>query len=144
MDFTKDEFGNNISAEEYISLYDDTRLYRDEFLYLLKYSIYIPESYKIIASVLEEICVGVKNKNGYEGEVMRTLLHELFIYVVAYYLKNKDYNALSYILSKTYFVGKYGYSQEKSAFISIKHYWKGFLLFFNKVKYCIGNMPVLR
>ena len=114
VDFTKDEFGNNISAEEYISLYDDTRLYRDEFLYLLKYSIYIPESYKIIASVLEEICVGVKNKNGYEGEVMRTLLHELFIYVVAYYLKNKDYNALSYILSKTYFVGKYGYSQDQS------------------------------
>ena len=114
VDFTKDEFGDNISAEEYISLYDDTRLYRDEFLYLLKYSIYIPESYKIIASVLEEICVGVKNKNGYEGEVMRTLLHELFIYVVAYYLKNKDYNALSYILSKTYFVGKYGYSQDQS------------------------------
>ena len=114
VDFTKDEFGDNISAEEYISLYDDTRSYRDEFLYLLKYSIYIPESYKIIASVLEEICVGVKNKNGYEGEVMRTLLHELFIYVVAYYLKNKDYNALSYILSKTYFVGKYGYSQDQS------------------------------
>ena len=114
VDFTKDEFGDNISAEEYISLYDDTRSYRDEFLYLLKYSIYIPESYKIIASVLEEICVEVKNKNGYEGEVMRTLLHELFIYVVAYYLKNKDYNALSYILSKTYFVGKYGYSQDQS------------------------------
>lgn len=114
VDFTKDEFGDNISAEEYISLYDDTRLYRDEFLYLLKYSIYIPESYKIIASVLEEICVGVKNKNGYEGEVTKTLLHELFIYIVAFYFKNKDYGALSYTLSKTYFVGKYSYDDAQS------------------------------
>ncbi len=50
----------------------------------------------------------IKDKGGYEGEVIKTLLHEIFIYVVAFYLKIKDYDALSYILSKTYFVSRYG------------------------------------
>ena len=38
------------------------------------------------------------------GEVTRTLLHEIFIYVIAFYLKKRDNDALSYVLSKTYFV----------------------------------------
>ena len=106
VNFNKDELYDNMSAEAYIELYNDTKLYRDDFLHLLKYSIYVPEAYKNIASVMEEICVEIKDKRGYEGEVMKTLLHELFIYVVAFYLKNKTYDALSYILSKTYFVDK--------------------------------------
>ena len=89
VNFSKDELGNNISTDEYIELYAETKLYRDDFLYLLKYSIYVPEAYKIIASVMEEICLEIKNKGGYEGEVMKTLLHEIFIYIVAFYLKNK-------------------------------------------------------
>ena len=56
---------------------------------------------------MEEICTDIRNKYGYEGEVMKTLLHEIFIYVIAFYYKNKDFDALSYTLSKTYFVGKY-------------------------------------
>lgn len=107
--------GHSISAEEYIALYDDTKLFRDDFLHLLKYSSYVSEAYKLVASALEEICVELKNKSGYEGEVTRTLLHELFIYTVAFYLKNKDYDALSYVLSKTYFVGsQYGYVDAQS------------------------------
>lgn len=114
VNFSKDELGNNISTDEYIELYAETKLYRDDFLYLLKYSIYVPEAYKIIASVMEEICLEIKNKGGYEGEVMKTLLHEIFIYIVAFYLKNKNLDAISYILSKTYFVGGYGYNQDRS------------------------------
>ena len=45
---------------------------------------------------------------------MRTLLHEIFIYVVAFYLKSKNSDAVSYILSKTYFVGRYGYNEDQS------------------------------
>ena len=56
----------------------------------------------------------IKGKSGYEGEVMRTLLHEIFIYVVAFYLKSKNSDAVSYILSKTYFVGRYGYNEDQS------------------------------
>ena len=108
MNFNKNELGDSISADKYIELYDETKLYRDDFLCLLTYSSYVSEAYKIIASVMEEICVEIKSKGGYEGEVIKTLLHEIFIYVVAFYLKIKDYDALSYILSKTYFVSKYG------------------------------------
>lgn len=114
VNFNKVELGENISADEYIELYDDTKLYRDDFLNLLKYSFYVPESYKIIASVMEEICVEIKEKSGYEGEVAKTLMHELFIYVVAFYLKNNNCDALAYTLSKTYFVGKYGYNEAQS------------------------------
>ena len=121
VNFNKDELYDNMSAEAYIELYNDTKLYRDDFLHLLKYSIYVPEAYKNIASVMEEICVEIKDKRGYEGEVMKTLLHELFIYVVAFYLKNKTYDALSYILSKTYFVDKYGNYQDQSFDVFYDH-----------------------
>ena len=49
---------------------------------------------------MEEICVEIKEKGGCEGEVVKTLLHEIFIYVVAFYLKNKNSDAVSYILSR--------------------------------------------
>ena len=114
VNFSKEELGSSISADEYIELYNDTKLYRDNFLSLLKYSLYVSEAYKIIASIMEEICVGIKDKSGYEGEVTKTLLHEMFIYVVAFYLKNKDCDALSYILSKTYFVSINGYDDAES------------------------------
>lgn len=103
----KDELESDISGDKYIELYDNTRVYRDDFLQLLKYSIYVPEAYKMLASSMEEICAEIKDKSGRQNEVRKTLLHEIFIYVVAFYLKNKDYDAVSYILSKTYFVSKY-------------------------------------
>ncbi len=121
VNFNKDELGGSVSADEYIELYADTKLYRDDFLHLLKYSFYVPEAYKIVASVMEEICAEIKDKDGYEGEVMRTLLHEIFIYVVAFYLKNKNSDAVSYILSKTYFVGRYGYNEDQSFDIFYDH-----------------------
>ena len=100
VNFSKDELENGVSADEYIELYSNTKLYRDDFLHLLKYSLYVPEAYKIIASLMEEICVEIKEKGGCEGEVVKTLLHEIFIYVVAFYLKNKNSDAVSYILSR--------------------------------------------
>ncbi len=121
VNFNKDELGGSVSADEYIELYADTKLYRDDFLHLLKYSFYVPEAYKIVASVMEEICAEIKDKGGYEGEVVRTLLHEMFIYVVAFYLKNKNSDAVSYILSKTYFVGRYGYNEDRSFDVFYDH-----------------------
>ena len=114
VNFKKDELDGSISPDKYIELYKDMKIFRDDFLHLLKYSFYVPGSYKILASIMEEICIGIKDKSGYEGEVTRTLLHEMFIYIVAFYLKNKYYDALSYILSKTYFVNKYGYDDAQS------------------------------
>ena len=112
--FNKDVSENTVSVEKYIELYDDAKIYRDDFLHLLKYSFYVPDAYKSIASVMEEIRGEIEYKDGYEGEVVRSMLHELFIYVVAFYLKNKDYEALSYILSKTYFTSRYGHEDAQS------------------------------
>ena len=112
--FKKEGLGNSLSAEEYIALYDDTKKIRDEFLQLMKYTAYISESCKMVADILEEICVEIQDKAGFEGEVVKTLLHEIFIYVIAIYLKNKDYQSLSYILTKTYFVGGYAYDEAQS------------------------------
>lgn len=112
INYKVDRFGGEMSSEKYIVLYDETKVFRDEFLCLLRYSNYVPEAYKIVAAILEEVCVGIKDKNGCEGEVTKTLLHEIFIYTIAFYLKNKDCDAVSYILSKTYFVDRYGYEAQ--------------------------------
>ena len=48
VNFSKDELGDGVWADKYIELYADTKLYRDDFLHLLKYSFYVPEAYKII------------------------------------------------------------------------------------------------
>lgn len=112
--FKKEGLSKSLSAEEYITLYDDTRKIRNEFLQLMKYTVYVPESCKMVAGILEEICAEIQNKTGFEGEVVKTLLHEIFIYVIAVYLKNKDYQSLSYTLNKTYFVSRYAYDEAQS------------------------------
>ena len=105
VNFNKDGLNNNLSADEYLALYKETKTIRDKFLFLMKYTIYVSESYKFIASTLEDICQEIKTKNDCTGEAMKTLLHEMFIYVIAIYWKSKNYQALSHILTKTYFAG---------------------------------------
>ena len=39
-----------------------------------------------------------------------------YLYIVAFYLKNKNNDALAYILSKTYFVGRYRNNSEAQSF----------------------------
>ena len=73
-------------------------------MHLLKYISYVPESYKLIASMMEETCAKLTDGSVVEYKIEKTLLHELFIYTIAIYLRNKDYDALAYTLTKTYFV----------------------------------------
>ena len=56
----------------------------------------------------------IQDKTGIVWEKVKTLLNEIFIYVIAIYLKKKDYQSLSYILTKTYFVGRYAYDEAQS------------------------------
>ena len=100
----KNELKDNMSAEDYVSIYDGTKILRDEFLHLLKYISYVPESYKLIASMMEETCAKLTDGSVVEYKIEKTLLHELFIYTIAIYLRNKDYDALAHTLTKTYFV----------------------------------------
>ncbi len=84
VNFRKDELGDSVSTDEYIELYADTKLYRDEFLHLLKYSLYVSEAHKIIQLLWKKYVW--RKKVEYEGEVMRTLLDEKYLLLQAYLL----------------------------------------------------------
>ncbi|MGI6325993.1 MAG: SEFIR domain-containing protein [Saccharofermentanales bacterium] len=89
--------------EEYVLLYDGTGEIKEDFLQLIKNSVYIEDSYKNIAEFFEKTANMLFPNKSLGIEVARIRLHELFLYVVAYYLKNKDYLASGYLLGKTYF-----------------------------------------
>ena len=94
------------SDMEYIGLFDEIKVLRDEFLLLMKYVMYVDKGEKIVASQLEGLCDELDNKNDMVNDIRRTLLHELFIYVISIYYKTKKYDSLSYILNKTYFMSR--------------------------------------
>ena len=87
---------------EYISQYDDTAAIRARFLQLLRNSGYVQHNHHLIGDFLEETANGVSHSSGC-SDIARTRLHELFLYVIAFFLKNKDYPAIGYLLGRTYF-----------------------------------------
>lgn len=103
-----------VEYEEYIELYTETRSIRDEFLLLMQYIYYIDNGEKIVAASLESICEALGNGTGIINEIQKTLLHEIFIYVVAIYFKNMNYDALSYTINRTYFVNNSYYDKAQS------------------------------
>lgn len=104
LDFKKEEiFQEGIGYDDYISLYEETRIIRDEFLLLMRYVSYVEDGEKLVASKFEEIYEVIIKEYGIISEIQKTLLHELFIYVIAIYFKSKNYQALSYTFAKTYF-----------------------------------------
>lgn len=88
---------------QYIELYDSLESIQTDFLLLLKTSSYVDENYKAIANFFEET-VNALPDNGSSGrQIIKIFIHELFIYTIAHFLKNKDFAAIGYILSKTYY-----------------------------------------
>lgn len=108
LEYNKDETSIENSLEKYLELYSETIAIRDEFLSLMLNASYIEGGEKLVASKLEEICEALEERKGYNVEIRKSLLHEIFIYIIAIYYKNKNYAAVSYLLTKTYFVsGRY-------------------------------------
>lgn len=105
--FLKDEGLSDTSFEKYISAYAATKPIRDEFLQLMKYISYVKNGEQSIANMLEETRNIVHQENGLLKEIKLTLLHEIFIYVIAIYYKNQNYEGLTYTLGKTYFANAY-------------------------------------
>lgn len=101
--FRSDEDLNGASFDQYLSTYADTRPIRDEFLQMMKYVSYIKKGEQYIASMLEETRNNVNRDNGLLKEIKLTLLHEIFLYVIAIYYRNLNYEGLAYTLGKTYF-----------------------------------------
>lgn len=119
--FKNGEVFSNIPSEDYLSLYSETVSIRDEFLQLIQMVSYVDGGEKLIASKLEEILEELQHGSGYINEIQRTLLHEIFIYIIAMYYKYKNYTALSYTLTKSYFASGY-YECNPQSFIVFYHY----------------------
>lgn len=105
--FKNNEDLSDTSFDKYISVYADTRPTRDEFLQLMKYVSYIRNGEQYIANMLEETRNIIYRENRLLKEIKLTLLHEIFIYVIAIYYKNQNYDGLAYTLGKTYFTDDY-------------------------------------
>lgn len=117
--FSQSTLQSRVTPEEYLSLYDETSIIKEDFLQLVKNSLYVENSHKRIAEFFEETKNGLHLtlNNNLRKEVAAIRIHELFLYVVAYYLKNNDPSAVGHLLGKTYFnYGSYGQTPEADSF----------------------------
>lgn len=93
----------NLNNEDYLEIYESTESIKIDFLLLLGNSYYVDDSYKTVANCLEQTVNALSNDNTIGSEIVNIFIHELFIYTIAFFMKNKDYFAVGYILGKTYF-----------------------------------------
>ena len=93
----------NLNNDDYLEIYESTESIKIDFLLLLGSSFYVDDSSKTVANFLEETVNAMPNDNAVGSEIVKILIHELFIYTIAFFIKNKDYSAAGYILGKTYF-----------------------------------------
>lgn len=110
LDFVQRNQENRAEGFEYIALYDSISKIKTDFLLLLENSSYVGDAHKIVSDFFEETTNALKGNYGQGYEMIRTFLHELFLYTLAYYIKTKDYVSAGYILGKTYF-NEDGYSE---------------------------------
>lgn len=119
--FNERESIGNITLEKYLELYSETTPIRDEFLQLIRNVSYVDAGEKLIAGKLEEIESELEQKGGYINDIQKTLLHEMFLYVIAIYYKTRNYTAISYTLTKSYFALSY-FKCEPQRFSVFYHY----------------------
>ena len=106
------------NEDNYIDEYLELKHFRDEILLLLKNSEYVLDGYKYIISSLEDLEDEIRNNHREDISLKRTLIHELFIYIISYYIKQNDVEALRYILNKTYFIAKSNFNEEEDSYNS--------------------------
>ena len=107
-----------------IKIYEELKKYRDEYLQIIKYSHSIKDSNKFIYDFLEELCSRCNEYETIHRDEKKTLIHEMFIYTVAFYYKQKDYDSLSDLLCKTYFVTNPTTGQEGKGIHSFYSYYE--------------------
>ena len=93
----------NLSSEEYLNLYGSTEIIRTDYLALLNTVSYVPDSHVEIALFLEDTANRILERRTAGEETAIVFIHELFLYTIAHYLRNKKYSDVGYFLSKTYF-----------------------------------------
>lgn len=108
-DLAIDNTSNNDEFyKKYLGKYNGLLPLRDEFLELVKNSFYVNTPEKKIASFFEKIYNGLKNTPYQNKELISILIHELFIYSIAFFLKTEKYTEVGYLLGKSYSVNSCG------------------------------------
>lgn len=90
-------------SRDLLSHYEKMQTIRDQFLLLMRYYIYVEDSVKYIIDFFEETKAELTSSRGELFELKEFLLYELFIYVVAFFYREKEYSALTNLFCKTYF-----------------------------------------
>ena len=91
--------GDNKTA---IEIYNELIEIRDEILELLKITLKIESSNKIFLETLQDIS-NAPEVNYWTSISIKSMIHEVFVYSIAFYFKEEQYKKLSYALNKTYF-----------------------------------------
>lgn len=98
-----DEKESSNEMDMQISFYNELLQIRDEYLDLLRYTVYIEEAEKDIARVLETTAKNLEDHFSVIENIKKTALHEMWIYTIAIFYKRNNYKSLSYLFGKTYF-----------------------------------------
>lgn len=87
----------------YLKCYSELLLFRKEYLELIKNSIFVNSPEKKIAGFFEMICSGVYSLKPPYFTLISVLLHELFIYTIAFFYRMGKYETVAYFLRKKYY-----------------------------------------
>ena len=103
LEFANKYSAGNVELEDYIDRYDETNSFKLKFLQLIKESIsVVPNCVQLVAERFEDLVNSLPLS--YTGtEIVIIRIHELFLYVVAYLLRSKNYSDVGYLLGKTYY-----------------------------------------
>ena len=111
-----------MEKEDAALAYEELLVFRDEILLLLKSTDYIIDGCKVFIEAIEDFVASIRSN--YEELVIlkKTLCHELFLYTIAYYFKQRDWESLRYILNKTYFTGRSNFNENDDSFNSFYYH----------------------
>lgn len=107
--------------ESYVSMYDELLPIRDEILSLFLILPYVRDGVKPMINLIEKVySVYCVNKHLKENTVKITLLHELFLYLVAICYRNELYSEIGYLFTRSYYSGEY--DRELKSFVVLRSY----------------------
>ena len=93
---------------DFISMYDELQNIKSDYLALMRILPYTSQSISFLADSFESIYFEENKNNHNAGSMIKlSLLHELFIYLVAVCYKNELFKELGYLLNRSYYSGNY-------------------------------------
>lgn len=95
---------NETFYKGFLQKYKDLSIIRNEYLELVKNNVYVSDPEKKIASFFEDTLNSIDRLKNNNVDLLYILLHELFIYTIAYFIKTKKYEKVGYFLGKTYYI----------------------------------------